>query len=537
MSVFIPETPAGSRFTSRDALVALSLANLLGLRLYAAVLDPSTGYFLDGPRTAATYLGTLSVIVVIALAGIGLAALYRRSRDWQARLLEVLFFSVLALAVHGARVQFEDLANSDFGRRSAREATAVAGALSLTIAALPIRWRVRARRAAATLLLVLSPFAVVTSGQVLAAVWGTYDGAETKAYAVKTPAALRNPGTGPRVVVVVMDELDQFLAFDDRAEGLALPTFDALAAASFHGTRAHAPAMLTEAALPSILTGRIVADAGEAGPSDRLLQFADGSTELFSTAETLLSKATREGHNVALAGWYHPYCRTLGDDVAACSSRSYRPETQGMGFSRVFVRQSFALVESFAHGKKLQRLLGADRMVTATPQNWHVETWRTVHEQAKAVVGDPRYDLVFVHHPLPHPPGIWDPAKSELLIGPRGTYDGNLALADQSLRELLDRIDGSPRGGQTTVVLLADHGKRVKAKAWLPSPRLPPGASRPVPFLVRIPGGAGITSDTPFESIVLHDLVPELLDGRLTTSEAVRDWILARPFPVTAASR
>lgn len=516
----------------------MSLANLLGLRLFAAVLDPSTGYFLDRPRTVATYLGTLTPILGLMSAGIALALVYRRVTGHAKRAVEVIFFAGAAAAIHGTHATVEDLLTSESAKYATGLVTAGAAVLVLVTALAPAALRFRFRRGAETVLLVLSPFVAITSGQVLMGAWRAYNGDEARTYAERTPAAMQQERGGPRVVVLVMDELDQFLAFDDRAAGLAMPVFDALVATSFHGTRARAPAMLTERALPSLLTGRKVVETAAAGASDRLLVFDDGSTARFSDTDTMFRSATAAGKNVALAGFYHPYCRILGDDVASCSSRSYRPETQGLDFTAVFFRQSSALIESFAHGRKVRRLFGTDRMVTGATQRWHIETWKTVDARATEIVADPRFDLVFVHYPLPHPPGIWDPKGERLIEEGRGTYDGNLALADKGLGRLLEKIDGSPRGAETTVIVLADHGKRVKAKAWLPSPRLRPGESRPVPFVVRAPRGAGsgVSYAAPFETMVVHDLVSELLDGRLGTSEAVRAWIDDRATGPLAAT-
>lgn len=523
------------RPTGRDLLVAVSLANLLGLRLWAAVLDPSTGYFLDRPRTAATYLGTLTVVAAVAAIGLALAGAYRASESSRSRrVIEVIFFLGCALAVQGARPQLEDLFAEGAARRVAANVALGAGGLVLLLALLPGVARQRVRRGAATALLVISPFALVTTGQVLLGTWRAVSGAEAARFAEKAPADMKAASTGPRVVVVVMDELDQFLAFDDRPAGLLLPVFDAFATTSFHGTRARAPAMLTEKALPSLLVGRTVVAAADAGPSDRRLTFDDGSVARFSDVDTLLRSATASGKNVALVGFYHPYCRVIGDDVASCSSRSYWPETQGLAYAAVVRRQAQVLIESFAHGDKVLRLFGINRRATAATQPWHAETWKLIEERANRDAADPRFDLVFVHHSVPHTPGIWDAKGGSLMLDEPGTYEDNLALADKTLGGLLDAIANGPRGAETSVVVLSDHGKRVKAKTWLPSPRLAPGESRPVPFLVRVPGGTGLVYDAPFDATRVHALVPELLAGRLTTSETVRDWVAN---PALARSR
>lgn len=514
--------------TRRDLIVAASLANLLGLAIYANVLDPSNAYFLDRPTTAGEYLGSLAVVLAIAGIGMALAAAYRRSTSWMARGLEVIFFAGLAVAIHGLRPQLDDLFEGEGAKRAAGIAVEAARNLAMLAALLPLARRRAIRRAAATVLLVLSPAAILFPANLLWKTAGALSGAEAKRFLERPRAPLRTERRdGPRVVILLLDELDQFLAFDDRDPGLRLPVLDGLAGTSFHGTRAHSPAMVTDEAIPSLLTGRTVRDSRPAGPSDHRLLFADGSVALFSEAGNVLRAATDAGHNVSLVGWYHPYCRVLGDDVASCASGSYL-EPAPPGFANAFLRQSRHLLASWPFGKRVLDAMGAPRF-TVTHRRFHGESWKRVHEQAREALGDARFDLVFVHYPLPHPPGIWDPDARRILVDEPGSYDGNLALTDESLGELLETIDAGPRGAATIVVVLSDHGKRVPGlDLWLPSDRLPKGAARPIPFIVRVPGGTGIADDTPFEATVLHDLVPELLGGRLTTSEAVKDWISAR---------
>lgn len=513
----------------RDVIVAVSLANWLGLPIYANVLDPSHAYFLDLPVTAAAYLGSLAVVGVMAALGVVLAVAYRRSKGWGARALELLFFVGVALALHGTRPQLDDLFAEDSGKRIVGIAVEATRNLALAAVLLPVSRRRTVRRAVSTFLLVLSPAAVLYSGHVLVRTMGALSGADARLFVERPRAALQPTRSGPRVVILLMDELDQFLAFDDRTPDLHLPVLDGLAGTSFHGTRARAPAMTTDEAIPALLTGHTVLRVREAGPSDQWLFFDDGSTALFSDADTVLRAATASGRNVSLVGWYHPYCRVLGDDVANCVSGSYL-EPEILGFAGAFLQQSSLLVASWPYGRSILQELGAPKL-TVMRRRYHGESWKRVQKQAREVVGDPRFDLVFVHYPLPHPPGIWDPEKRQILVDEPGTYDGNLALADESLGTLLDAIEAGPRGAETYLVLLSDHGKRITGlDRWLPSARLPDGGSRPIPFLVRVPGGAAVSFDTPFDAVVLHELVPELLEGRLTTSDAVRDWIAARAW-------
>ena len=55
--------------------------------------------------------------------------------------------------------------------------------------------------------------------------------------------------------------------------------------------------------------------------------------------------------------------------------------------------------------------------------------------QAEALIRDQSISFVFIHLPVPHPPGIYDRSTGRERAG--GTYIDNLALADRSLGELM----------------------------------------------------------------------------------------------------
>jgi arylsulfatase A-like enzyme len=137
---------------------------------------------------------------------------------------------------------------------------------------------------------------------------------------------------------------------------------------------------------------------------------------------------------------------------------------------------------------------------------------------------------VFVNYPIPHPPMIWD-AKTNS-YSERGSYDGNLKLADKSLAELRAAIEGAGLWDRTALLLLSDHPHRHQkglAATPLPSPRLAPGEPRPVPMILRLPGnGAPGVDPLPVQTISLHDLAPEILEGRIKTLEQAQAWFALR---------
>jgi hypothetical protein len=158
-----------------------------------------------------------------------------------------------------------------------------------------------------------------------------------------------------------------------------------------------------------------------------------------------------------------------------------------------------------------------------------VESWLEIHARALEAAADPTWDLVFIHYPLPHGPSIAPALGRPLLPGrAQAGYVANALLADEALGELERRVEAAGLGTRTAWVVLGDHGLRTRSLDSLPSPALAPGERRPVPLLVRIPGGgAGVRDATPVPTTVLPALVAELLDGTLARHGELPGWLAA----------
>jgi hypothetical protein len=290
--------------------------------------------------------------------------------------------------------------------------------------------------------------------------------------------------------------------------------------------------------MPSLFTGKRVVRTENAGASDRVLVFEDGARERFSDAKNFFQAASAAGRDAGFAGWFHPYCRILGDDFVECHARALRPELSGMNLWQAFLRQGFLFLESAPHGRKIERtffqatvrsLVDADQVMFTSPL-WHQESYRILHRHSLSMASDPALDLVFLHYPIPHPPMIWD-AETRSFIR-KGKYEGMLSLTDDTLAELRAAMEGAGLWDRTALIVMADHPHRSQKGLLatpLPSPRLKPGEPRPVPFIVKMPGGGTPAVDErPIRTEALHDLVPAILDGRLETTDDVRAWFAAR---------
>ena len=124
---------------------------------------------------------------------------------------------------------------------------------------------------------------------------------------------------GRRVLWLVFDELDFRLGFVDRPASVRLPEFDRLRQESVFANNAYPPAGDTVLSLPALLSGRLVANAHRVSHDELTLTFSEGETTPWSRAPNIFTEARRAGYGTGLAGWYHPYCRVIGDSLDTCA--------------------------------------------------------------------------------------------------------------------------------------------------------------------------------------------------------------------------
>jgi hypothetical protein len=150
-------------------------------------------------------------------------------------------------------------------------------------------------------------------------------------------------------------------------------------------------------------------------------------------------------------------------------------------------------------------------------QQRHVQDQAAVLPQAEALIRDQSINFVFIHLPVPHPPGAYDRNHR----GGSGSYIDNLALADKSLGDLLTALAGTAAAAKATVIVCSDHSWRIRM--WRSSPEWTTedeaashGRFDPRPVLmIHSPGqqtGQDITR--PFDEIRIHEIIETMLRGQ-----------------------
>ena len=366
----------------------------------------------------------------------------------------------------------------------------------------------------------------------------------------------------PRVIWIIFDEMDYHLAFEGRPSRLQMPEFDRLRRESLFGERVSAPARYTLLSMPSFITGRKVVDV-KVKMSDLDLRFENSHDWVsFAAAPNLFRNARKAGFNTAIAGWLHPYCRVLGDDLSECSSASSPPDEavidKKISIWPMWKRAIFTVLWDASYlplhtakdlvtpqpgiiqnasrapsnaSTAVELLLRTRQILQTMGRLRREEQIRSVNlitTEAVRMLRDPDLNLVMIHFPAPHPEGIWDSEGRRFsAIGP-SDYIDNLALADYLLSAVRRALEATGNWDSTSILISADHPFRVDewnaAPSWNPEMEsLTRGKSlKYVPFLLKLPGHQPPAAiSRPFNNVVSSALILRILRGQILEPKQV----------------
>lgn len=331
-----------------------------------------------------------------------------------------------------------------------------------------------------------------------------------------------NPQTQPRLVWILLDELSYDQTFEHRQPGLNLPNFDALHAESTSFSNAQPAGYYTDEIIPAILRGKSFAEEQSGSDGMLIVRSADSGWERYDPQATVFGDARRLGWTTGIAGWFNPYCRLFAAVIDDCFWLA-SSDTFGGHMSRGNTVLQNALAP-------VLRKAGGSQNSSETAE--HRAAYPVLMANALALVQDSSIRFVYLHLPIPHPPGLYDRARHQMRNG--GSYLDNLVLADEALGELRAAIEASPAARNTTLVVSSDHSMRVPkwrgGLYWTAEDeqtfhtRFDP---RPV-LMVHFAGDAeqrDVSSE--FEELRTHDLLEEMLQGRMKSGAELNRWLTA----------
>lgn len=381
------------------------------------------------------------------------------------------------------------------------------------------RYRRQAVRIVAVILIILSPLFVVNFSHAL---W-----LHLRHVPVVEPLADKKSernesitrADSPRALWIVFDELDQRTAFVDRPPSVDLPEFDRLRSQALYSLNAFPPGGETMISMPALTTGQLIANAVPASLNELNLTLADKSVVGWSKLPNVFSQAQSEGFKTALVGWYHPYCRIIGNSLDSCMWEPLVTEASPT-LERMNLKQSMALWARTAFHRIpfAFRLFSKEANALTEQKRHHAEEYmRLVSGAQRSILSDA--NLILLHFPIPHTPGIYDRATGSVSLAPQTQYVDNLVLADRTLGELRRTLETAGIWDSSTVLITSDHWNRE-------STAVNGRRDHRIPFILKIAGQkTGVEYATPFNTILTRDLLMELLRGKLRAPEKVIEWL------------
>lgn len=328
-----------------------------------------------------------------------------------------------------------------------------------------------------------------------------------------------------RIVWLLLDELSYDQLFDHRQPNLPLPAFDRLHAESFSFSQIRPAGFYTDQIIPALLTGKPVADL-RSSPRGALYTREDAQAhwQPFDPQQTLFADAQRLGWSTRIVGWYNPYCRLFAATVDHCL---WMPESQM--FSGHMSNKDSAWQNALAPlGKNFR--WGGNRTLTQE----HMDAYGNLVQNARLAAADTNARFVFLHLPVPHPPGIYDRKSQRLQAG--GSYLDNLVLADHTLQTIRDAIAHSAAAEKTILMVSSDHSFRVplwrNSQYWTREDEAVFHRhfdQRPT-LLVHFPDQHNALEDrAPFNELEEHPLIEQMLQGKITNANALASWSQKQP--------
>ena len=314
-----------------------------------------------------------------------------------------------------------------------------------------------------------------------------------------------------RIVWLLFDELSYDQTFDHRSTALAMPSLDDFRSKSVVFSDLKPVGINTDKVIPAFFLGRPVDKIRSDLDGEPMFQFA-GSQQwrAFDANATLFADAHRLGWTTGVVGWFNPYCRILARTLDYCFWKMGDGELGGPISTKSSLENAIAPIQNTV--ARLERKPDFKQQV-------HEADLAAIMPAAKSLIRDQSIHFVFIHLPVPHPPGMYDRKAGTLRAS--GSYIDNLALSDRVLAELMSSLNATPLASKTTVIVCSDHSWRISiwrsTSNWTKEDETASqGRFDPRPVLmIHFPGQQAEQDVTaPFEAIRIHEMIERMLRGQ-----------------------
>lgn len=327
-----------------------------------------------------------------------------------------------------------------------------------------------------------------------------------------------------RIIWILFDELSYNQTFDHPAPGIQLPNFDKLRAKSVSFGDLKPLGFYTDHIIPSLFLGERI-DQIRATIKGELWYRDEAQRRwlAYDPNATLFAVAQRSGWSTGVAGWVIPYCRTLAPVLNICSweplnilpNSEYNGSEEKSALANALVLPN-RFMEALVHRTKAPQ---SEPIVEV-----HIPQYRDIMAHARTLIDDSQVRFVFLHIPLPHPPGRYD--RKRHMLSTEGTYLDNLVFADDTLGVLMQEIYATPSSTRTAVIISSDHSWRIplwrNSQFWSDEEERASGGrfdDRPV-LLIHFPGQkSGSDVDAAQPELIEHDIIADMLKENMNNPE------------------
>ena len=501
----------------RYVLLSLSLANLCFLSPWLVLLNPAHYAYYNWPEYPGfiEFIALGVAIVLLTLLFWVAANVVHKARSRSLLITSrLLLLLSLVLPLNSFLADYANISVFEF-LQAHRWLMLPTLALSAVMVLVIFLFNRPLTRIATTLLIILSPLCLVN---LVSAIKLRNAHISTEAFHDRHPATTVTTRLNtPHIVWIVFDEFDQNTAFVSRPPSLRLPEFDRFLSQSISAANAFPPNKFTEYSLPALITGQLVATGNAIAPNELVLINADGAQRKWSTENNVFSRARSEGFSTGTVGWFHPYCRVIGDSLDSCDwvpvVDAINPSLDKLSFGRAF----WLCLRS-----ALYRIPFAFRLLEWQYDRERKEQHRAEFERASCFADallKQDLNLKFLHLPVPHHPWIFDARTHSFSSAAGNGYLDNLALADQTLGQVRRVLEDSGQWDSSIVLVSSDHW-------WRTSDVVEGKRDHRIPFMLKLAGQTvGIEYKTPFNTVLTDELVLQLLKGQLMSPTDVTTWI------------
>ncbi|MEW6736929.1 MAG: sulfatase-like hydrolase/transferase, partial [Acidobacteriota bacterium] len=284
--------------------------------------------------------------------------------------------------------------------------------------------------------------------------------------------------------------------------------------------------------------GRLVSEAKPASPAELNLRFEESKEMVgWGAQPNLFSRAHEAGFNTGLMGWYHPYCRIIGDDLTVCSFKELNSRPQGKTLPEALLNQIKSLAQTIPFIDTLG-IVGEGNLAMFEKSQQRLQedglkAYFNMLAEAKELTTNNQLNLVFIHWPVPHSPVIYNRFKNDFQLDKKNSYIDNLALVDRTIGEIRRAMEAAGVWQDTILLITSDHP--LKKRVWLSylgdyskedADLINDKGDARIPFVLKLANQKeAITYDSAFNTILTQDLLLALLKGEISDPASVTGWL------------